>query len=147
MGELLQPWHLLVILTVFGIFFVIPAVFYFLTLQRTLAKCAPSSRTMDPGMVWLGIVPFVNLVFSFFLVAALAKSLHNEFSRRAIPVIDPQPGRDIGLAMSICACCSLVPYFGALALLATLVLWIIYWARIAEYSRMLDLPAQAPYPA
>lgn len=143
MGELLQPWHLIILSFVFCIFFLIPAIFYLLTLQNTLATCAPGSRTMEPGMVWLGLVPVVNLVFNFFLVFGVAKSLRNEFNRRSLPVADPLPGQEIGLAMCICACCSVIPVLGVLASLASLVLWIIYWVKVAEYARLLDLPVQA----
>jgi hypothetical protein len=135
MGDLLQPWHLLILSLVF-IPFLIPAIFYLLTLQKTLARCAPNARTMEPGMVWLGLVPLVNLVFHFFIVFAIAKSLRNEFNRRAIPVADPLPGQNIGLAMCICACFAVIPVVGV----AALVLWIVYWVKIAEYSRMLDVP-------
>ncbi len=42
MGELLQPWHLLVLGFVFSGFFLVPNIFYILTLQRALARCAPA---------------------------------------------------------------------------------------------------------
>lgn len=124
---------------VFGIFFLIPAIFYILTLQKALNQCAPASRTMEPSLVWLLIIPFVNLIFSFFVVLAMAKSLASEFARRGMPSYDPQPGQSVGLAMSICGCCCAVPLLGAVAALAYLVLWIIYWVKIADYSRRLSM--------
>jgi hypothetical protein len=36
-------------------------VFYPLTLQRTLEKCAAGSRTLSPGLVWLMLIPLFNL--------------------------------------------------------------------------------------
>ena len=40
----------------------------------------------------------------------------------------------------------LTPVLGLLAGLAYLVLWIVYWAKIAEYSRMLDrVPTQGQW--
>ena len=147
MGDLLQPWHLMVLLFVFGIFFLIPAIFYILTLQKTLHQCGPVSRTMEPGMVWLLIIPFVNLVFHFFVVLAISKSVANEFARRGIPSYDPQPGQPVGLAMCICGCCTLVPFLGFAAALAHLVLWIIYWVKVADYSRRLSMfPGAIPVP-
>jgi hypothetical protein len=142
MGDLLQPWHLMVLSLVFGFFFLIPACFYLLTLQRTLNKCAPTSRTLEPGMVWLCIVPLVNLVSNFFVVFGMAKSLRNEFNRRGVVIAEATPGQSIGLAMCICACCSIIPILGLLAALAGLVLWIMYWTKIAEYSRTLDAHPQ-----
>jgi hypothetical protein len=140
MGDLIQPWHILVLLFVFSVFFLIPAIFYLLTLQNALNKCAPASRAMDPGMVWLLLIPVFNLIWNFFVVMNIAKSLASEYARRGIPSPEPLPGQPIGLAMSICACCCIIPVLGMLAGLANLVLWVVYWVKIAEYSRILDLP-------
>jgi hypothetical protein len=146
MGDLLQPWHLMLLAFIGGLF-LIPAIFYLLTLQNTLSKCAPASRTMDPPLVWLLLIPFFHLIWGFFVVMALAKSLGNEFRRRAIPSADPMPGQSIGFAMCICGCCGLIPVINFLAGPAAFVLWIIYWVKIAEFSRFLDIPSATYYPA
>jgi type IV pilus assembly protein PilA len=114
-------------------------IFYLLTLSRALTKCSITSRTMQPGMVWLLFVPFVNLVWQFFVVTALADSLDNEFRARRIPNVEPKPGKSIGIAMCVCGVCSIIPLLGVLAFLAHLILWIIYWTKIAEFSRRLDM--------
>jgi hypothetical protein len=139
MGDLLQPWHLFV-LVFFFLFplFLIPKIFYLLTLQKALSKCAAASRTMEPGLVWLLLVPVFNLVWHFFVVMGLAKSLKNEFAKRRIFSPEEAPAQPIGLAMCICACCSIIPLLGFLAALAHLVLWIMYWVKVAEYSRLLE---------
>jgi len=141
MGDLLQPWHLLVLFAVFGVLFLLPKIFYILTLQRALEKCAPTSRTLSPGLTWLLLLPFFNLVWHFIVVTGMAKSLENEFRRRNLPNADPLPGQSIGLAMCICAVCCVIPILGFLAALGYLVLWVIYWIKIVEYSRTLsELP-------
>jgi hypothetical protein len=146
MGDLLAPTHLMVLGLLFGGLFLIPAIFYLITLQNALGKCAPGSRTMDPGMVWLLLIPLFHLVWSFFVVMALGKSLGNEFRRRGIPSPDPLPGQSIGMAMCICGCCAVVPLINFLAGPAAFILWIIYWMKIGEFSRVLDLPTPV-YPA
>ena len=142
MGEFFHPVHLAILFFCF-ILVLIPAIFYLLTLQNALAKCAPVSRTMEPGMVWLSIIPLFSMIWNFFVVMALAKSLGNEYRRRGIPCPDPLPGQSIGMAMCICSCCGIIPILGFLAGPASLVLWIIYWIKIAEFSRMLDFPPVA----
>jgi len=147
MGDLFQPMHIIILLVIFLLIclpFLIAAILYLLTLQKTLRNGAPSSRTLEPGMVWLFLIPLVNLIFNFFIVFGLAKSLHNEFVKRGIPVADPTPGQSIGLAMCICACCVFIPILGILAGIANLVLWIMYWVKIAEYSRLLDTYPEEP---
>jgi len=143
MGDLLQPWHLLVLFFFFLPFLLLPAIFYILTLSRALTKCSPASITIEPGMLWLLLVPFVNLVWHFFVVTGLARSLSNEFRTRNIPNMDPMPGQSIGIAMCVCGACGIIPLLGFFGAFAYLVLWIIYWAKIAEFSRILD---QVPMP-
>ncbi len=139
MGDLFQPWHLM-LLGLIGACVFVPVIFFLVTLQNALNKCAPASRAMGPGLVWLLLIPFFNLIWNFFVVMGTAKSLANEYARRGIPSPEPAPGQPIGLAMSICACCGIIPRLGKLAELASLVLWIVYWVKIAEYSRNLDMP-------
>jgi type IV pilus assembly protein PilA len=137
-----------IIRIVAGLFFVgvfvgilVLFILYLLTLYRALTKCSISSRTMQPGMVFLLFIPLVNLVWQFFVVIGIADSLDNEFRARRIPNVEPKPGKSIGIAMCICGVCAIIPILGVLAFLVHLVLWIIYWTKIAEFSRRLD---QAP---
>jgi hypothetical protein len=123
---------------VFAGVFVAVGIFYILTLSRALKKCSIPSRTMEPGMVWLLLVPLVNIVWHFFVVLALAKSLSNEFRARNFMNVEPEPGKAIGIAMCTCGACAIVPILGILAGLAQLVLIVVYWAKIAGYSQMLD---------
>jgi len=78
----------------------IPLVFYILTLQKALNKCAPENRAMQPGMLWLLLVPLVNIVWSFFVVLNMAKSLGAEFQKRGIAE-EVEPGKKLGLIMCV----------------------------------------------
>ena len=117
------------------------AIAYIITLSNALKKCSPAARTMQPGMMWLLIVPFLNLVWNFIAVNAISDSLGNEFRLRGIQGIEPEPGKSIGIPMAICGACGLIPILGILASLAYLVMWIMYWVKISSFSKMLD---QAP---
>jgi hypothetical protein len=143
MGDLIQPWHMMVLLIVASFFLFVPAIFYILTLTHALNKCSPMSRTIEPGMLWLLLVPLVNLVWHFFVVLGMSKSLNNEFRLRNMPVADPTPGQSIGIPMCICGACTIIPGLGVVAWLARLVLWIVYWAKIAEFSHILDQTSTA----
>jgi len=138
----------------------IVGVSYLLTLQRALKVCAPTSRTMKPGMVWLMFIPVFGLVWQFVIVMNLTKSLGNEFRRLGIPCPEPTLGRNIGLTNCACSCClvflplvgRLLPFLILLVLLGRLfaaiiglLTWIAYWNRITDYSRILDAQqAMAP---
>ena len=121
----------------------IPAIFYLLTLQKTLNRCSPENRAMQPGMVWLMFIPLFNLVWHFFVVLNISKSLEAEFRKRGI-ASEPNPGKTIGLVMCILACCGIIPLFGVLFSLGGLVCWILYWIKIAGFSSRLAVPAGAP---
>lgn len=128
-----------VFVVVFLVFFVVELVikiFYILTLQKAFGRCAPQNQAMAPGLAWLMLIPVFSLVWHFFVVLNLAKSLGQEFRARGMTE-DPDPGKTIGLAMCICASCAVIPYIGILPGLAAFILWIIYWVKMAEYSRKL----------
>jgi hypothetical protein len=112
---------------------IIPTVFYLLTLQTALSRCSPESRALSPSLVWLGLIPLFNLIWSFVLVICIAKSLGNEFRRRGV-VESPNPGLALGLAMAICGISYVIPSVGTWTTVAGYVLWIVYWVTIARCS-------------
>jgi hypothetical protein len=114
----------------------VPLVFYLLTLHRTLAACAAENRRMEPGLVWLQVIPVFGLVWQFFVVLAVSGSLDAEFRRRGIPS-EPNPGQSLGLAMCVLSACGIVPFLGLLAVMAGCVCWILYWVRIAGLKQKL----------
>jgi hypothetical protein len=114
------------------------SIFYILTLSRALNKCSVASRTIQPGTLWLLLIPLVNIVWHFFVVVGMARTLGNEFRTRNISNVEPEPGKSIGIAMCVCQACTIIPLLGLVAGLVYLVLWIVYWSKIAEFSRKLD---------
>jgi len=128
--------ELLVILALAPIVLV-PAIFYLRTLQRALAQCSQESRTMDPGSVWLLLIPLFNIVWQFLVVVNISKSLRNEFVRRNLAAAEMEPGKAIGLAMCILEVCGIIPILRIVASVAAVVCWIIYWVKISGYSKKL----------
>ena len=114
----------------------IPWIFYCLTLQKALNRCSPENRAMNPGMVWLLLIPLVNFVWNFMVVLNVSKSLGAEFQKRGMAE-DPLPGKTLGLTMAILICCGVIPIVGFVGSLGGLVCWIIYWVKIAGYSAKL----------
>ncbi len=129
----------IVIPIVFGIV-LLPAIFYLLSLQRALEKCAPESRTIEPGKVWFLLIPIFNLVWNFVVVSNMSKSLRSELLRRGMPNVEPEPGQPVGLAMCILAFAGLIPVVGVLFSFAGFICWIIYWVKVSDYSRALSAP-------
>ena len=113
---------------------------FLITLQSALERCAPQNRTVSPGQVWLSLIPLFNIVWQFILVARIAESLRREFAARQGTqfATGEDYGKGLGTAMCALSLSSIVPFLGILTGLAGTVCWIVYWARIAGYSRALE---------
>jgi hypothetical protein len=111
-------------------------VFYLLTMSRCYSRIAPRNRRMEPGLVWLNLIPCFANIWIFFTTIRLADSLQAEFRWRRLRG-DGDFGRTLGITYPILALLGVIPYLGALCSLASLVCWIIYWVKVAGYSREL----------
>jgi len=125
----------------------IPTIFFLITQQNTLKSIQPANRLMEPGLVWLQLIPLFGLVWQFIVVTRVSDSLRKEFSSwqnddsilgfsdsQAMQLARQRPTYEIGIAYCILLCCSIVPLLGTLAALAALVCWIIYWVKLSEYK-------------
>jgi len=126
---------LLVALAVVAVVLVV-LILYLLTLQKALNRCSPESRAMSPGLVWLMLIPCFYLIWHFFVVINMAKSLGAEFKKRAIAA-DEKPGQTLGLIMCICNVLSCIPFVGCVALPAFVICFIMYWVKVAGWSKQL----------
>ncbi len=111
-------------------------IFYLLTLSRALRRCRPRNRRMEPGQVWLNLIPCFNIVWIFITVTRLADSLRDEFDDRRLRA-DGDFGRTLGITYNVLNLLGAIPYIGAIFSMAGLVCFIIYWVKIAGYSRQL----------
>lgn len=115
----------------------IPMIFYLITLQNTLKRVSLENRKMEPGMVWLSLIPLFGVVWQFIIVNKMAESLKLEFAQRGIKTNEVSPGSGIGLAYCILFACSIIPILGYATVIAGLVCWIIYWVKINDYKEQL----------
>jgi len=138
--------------------FLIPAVLFMLTQQRTLKSIRPENRRMRPGLVWLQLIPLFGQIWQFFVVARIANSLGKErtsFSEDSIVGLSDytaaehwgkRPTFAIGVTYCILVWCNILIEFrtttdrqieqihGLIALAMT-TCWIIYWVRLAVAKR------------
>jgi hypothetical protein len=125
-------------------------VLFVLTLRKILNRVSPGNRRMEPGLVWLTLIPLVNVVWVFFLVTRIPDSLRREFKDQERDD-GTDYGKKLGLAFAILVA-ALVPiqfFIGPvtnsiavllLLPLASLVLFILFWVKIARYSARLAGP-------
>lgn len=137
---IIGPQEIIVILVVVAVIFgisLIPMIFFLLTLQNTLNAISFENRKMEPGLVWLSLIPLFGMVWQFIIVDRMAGSLQAEFAKRGIAIEEARPGNSIGLAYCILFCCSLIPFVGYITSIAGLICWIIYWIKINDYKNRL----------
>src|SRR5688572_13284226 len=86
-AELLGGGFLAMMLTVVCVALAIGiaiAVFYCLTLSKALKQVRPGNRDMEPGQVWLVLIPFFNLYWNFKIASDIPSSLRREFRERGM---------------------------------------------------------------
>lgn len=148
--QLVTPdWGLIIfmLLTLSGAIAV--GVFFLLNLQGALSQCAPESRRMPPGQVWLILIPLFGIVWMFVVVSRIADSLAAEFKRRQLPLDSERPGYAVGLVMSIAGCGGIIRnigkywqiqelyWMGIVIAFVMIVLMIVYWVQIDGYKKRL----------
>jgi hypothetical protein len=137
--------------------------FFCATLSKALSRCRRRNRTMEPGLVWLNLIPLFNILgWSWYTAIQVGDSLKREFRER-----DLDDGGDYGKMLGIWTLVSYwvstlisntlsfvmmsqrpgpggIPQASPMATLismpfsiAFLVLFIVYWVKIAGYGRAL----------
>jgi hypothetical protein len=126
---------------------------YLLTLQTALSRVSPRNRLMEPGSVWLMLIPCVNFIWQFVIAVRVPDSLRNEFRDRG-----RDDGSDYGKSLALTQCVlgivnifignilGRVPEFAVMANLIAgvigivgLVIFIVFWVKIAGYSSQLAM--------
>jgi len=111
--------------------FLIPYIFYLISLQKALQTVSPENRKMQPGLVWLLLIPVFNWVWMFFVAEAISTSFKREFNKYGVLEVE-RPTYDLGLTLAILQCCFIIPVLGGFAGLACFVIWIIYWVKVSQ---------------
>ena len=113
-------------------------IFFLLHLNRLLSKCKPENINMEPGLVWLNLIPIFSLGWMFYTVIKVRDALKAEFKSRNLQSNDPQFAYSIGLAYCITLACSIIPFIGFFTSISSFILWIIYWVKTHKYSTQLN---------
>lgn len=106
-----------------GVSLVIAAVICFI-ISGCFKRIPQQYREMEPGMVWLLLIPCFGLVWNFFVWLKLAKSYQAYFQAQGIADAGDY-GYNLNLAYCIVTVCALVPKLNCLTFPASLVLLII----------------------
>ena len=102
-------------------------------------RIPPEHRKMQPGFVWLLLIPVFGLIWNFFIYLRLPESFQSYFSAQGRTDVG-DCGRGVGLWYAICAAAAFVPCVNYVAAPAALVLVIIFLVKA------FDLRGQIPQP-
>ena len=128
---------IIIVIAVAVVIGLIIQILFLATLYRRLSQVQPRNREMQPGMVFLNLIPIVQIVWIFFTVTGIAASLRKEFLDRGYPTADEGFGRGVGLAYAILLFCCHIPVVNVFCGIPYLVCWIIYWVQISQYRARL----------
>ena len=136
----------LTLMFVFLGLFIIPVIFFLIVQQNTLKTIKQHNRKMQPGEVWLQLIPIFNIIWQFVVITRISDSIKNEINDRNansfLGIADPafandinkRPTYNIGLAFCILGCSSIIPSLGGYASIASLICWVFYWIQLTGYK-------------
>lgn len=93
-------------------------------------------RKMEPGMVWLLLIPCFNLVWNFFVYIRLPRSLKGYFNSVGNQTVG-DCGEGLGLAFSICEAATIIPCLGLFTGIAAIVLVILYLVKANQLTEQI----------
>lgn len=125
---------------------------YLLNMQNMLKECNHKSlQGFNPSNVWLLLIPLFSIVYQFILYNKNSEILQREYALRG----RTKPGdysKSLGLTLAILSVVSAIPDLpiplingiSSIAGLGSLVIFIIYWVKMAEYKNDLrKLPKES----
>lgn len=113
-------------------------VMFLLTAHRTLDQVSPDLRKMAPGLVWLNLIPYFQLVWSFILVKNISESVGGEFERRKLQTFEEKPGFAVGMAWASLNLLSTLlgfadmPFISLVISLSAIVCWVLFWVKLSR---------------
>lgn len=137
---MIGPLQLGLLLFVPVVVALIPLIFYLLTLQNTFKAISVENRKMQPGEVWLTLIPVFGYIWQFFIVSKLADSLGAELKSKGIENNEERPGYTVGLVYCILMAIAsplvvFIGFAGSILSIAGVVFWIVYWVKIDGYRK------------
>ncbi|TZF85927.1 hypothetical protein FW774_02345 (plasmid) [Pedobacter sp. BS3] len=114
--------------------------FFCIDLRKALAQVDPVNRSLNGNLIWLLLVPVVNIVLNFFVVNGMAKSLKLELLSRDYDV-DENPGFWPGMVYAMMSILIYMPMPMTLLFLLSftgLIFFIRYWMKINWYRKVLE---------
>ncbi len=108
---------------------------------KPYSKVPAQHQTISPGLIWLMVIPLVNIVMMFIIAFKVPEAFKSYFDSVGDTSVG-DAGKTIGMWWAICALCSFIPILGMIAGLASLVLLIIFLLKIWDMAKKIPDTAQ-----
>jgi len=139
---------MLLIVVAFCLIGLVIMVFICWNLMECLKRVPVQYRKMDPGLVWLLLIPCFHLIWNFFVYLRLPASYQAYFAATG-KGDGSDCGRSIGLAYAICSAFCIIPFINYVAGPAALILLIIFLVKVNGYKKLIGseaAPSAVPPP-
>lgn len=116
------------------------AIFVLYLLFSWQKRVPAAHRAIEPVMIWLLLIPCVNLVWNFFVFQRIPISFKRYFDSVGDTSVG-DCGEKLGLYYSIAVICCMIPLLNFLAGPASLILLIMFLLKINELKKKIPVDA------
>jgi hypothetical protein len=120
---------------VFGIATFAELIWLYVRMSAVLQACRKRNRKMEPGLVWLNLVPGLMLVWKIMSILWVAESLQNEYEDRGLRG-DGDFGKMMGICTYVSGLCGCLPL--------TMIFIILYGKKLGTYLERLNRDDRSP---
>lgn len=125
-------WHVVFLVCLLALLAL--SVMYLFALRKALQALDADCIGISPNLVWLLLVPVLNVVVFFVVVVALRKG-YRRMSAAGRLRAPSSAGGGVGIALGVCLLLSRVPGIGPFLALASLLLWAGHWSEVNKARR------------
>lgn len=112
-------------------------IIWLVVMNKAIDQVSHDIRRMEPGAVWLCLIPLFGFVWQFLVTNAVAEGIAKEMQVRNMFPNEAKPGYGFGLTGCILLCCIIIPYAGVGFGMIGLILMIVHMVKISEYNKIL----------
>jgi len=113
-------------------------IFWLVVMNKSIDQVSHDIRKMEPGAVWLCLIPLFGLIWQFMVISAVADGIAKELLVRNMLPREEKPAYAMGLTGCILISFCIIPYIGPAFGLIGLIFMIVHAVKISAYSRELE---------
>ena len=132
------PEMFILMIVIVFLLLIVPYILFLVNLQNTLDACSQENRAMEPGLVWLNLIPIFSLFWLFWTVIKIRDSLQKEYESRSLDTKEVTDTYNMGLGLAISSVAGIIPVIGLITGIAALVFFIIYWSKTSGCRKTLS---------